>query len=174
MRVAAFFVALFAIVIGVAGIVSPDSLTAARRHILDMPVVVLSVAGFIRIAMGLVLIVFAPASRTPKILRLMGVVMALQGIAPLFIGIDRERTILEREVILGHAVLRAGAVVALASGCFIAFVARRKPSRPPSFTNKRNIFSAPSIATPAALRRDSPAITPPPQQPDFPPPRANA
>jgi len=72
--------------------------------------------------MGLVLIVFAPRSRTPRILRVLGVIMALQGIVPQFIGIDRERMILDQEVMLGNAALRAGAVVALVSGCFIAFV----------------------------------------------------
>ncbi len=122
MRVAALLVALFAIVIGVVGIVSPDSLTTARRHLLDRPGVVLHVAGFIRVAMGLVLIVFAPRSRTPRILRVLGVVVALQGIVPELIGIDRERMLLEREVMLGNAVLRAGAVVAFVSGCFLWFV----------------------------------------------------
>jgi hypothetical protein len=122
MRVAALVVAVFAIIIGVIGIVSPDSLTTARRHLLDGPGVLLHTAAVVRTSMGLVLIVFATRSRTPWILRVMGVIMALQGIAPQLIGIDRERMIFEREVMLGNAVLRAGAVVALASGCFIAFV----------------------------------------------------
>jgi hypothetical protein len=108
MRVAALVVALFAVIIGVVGIVWPDSLTMGRRYLLDRSGVVLYVAGAIRVAMGLVLIVFAPKSRTPKILRVLGVVMALQGIAPQFIGIDRERMILEQEVMLGDAALRAG------------------------------------------------------------------
>jgi hypothetical protein len=122
MRVAALVVALFTVAIGVFGIVAPDSLTMARRHLLDSPGVVLYVAGPVRVAMGLVLIVFAPKSRTPWALRVIGLVMALQGIVPQFIGIDRERMILEREVMLGDAVLRTGAVVALVSGCFIGFV----------------------------------------------------
>ncbi len=124
MRAAAFLVALFAIVIGAVGIVAPDSLTMPRQHLLETPGVVLYVAGPIRVAMGIVLILFAPRSRTPRLLRVVGVIMALQGIVPQFIGIDRERMILEQEVMLGHAALRAGAVVALASGCFIAFVVR--------------------------------------------------
>src|ERR1700677_4763481 len=98
MRVAALAVALFTIIIGVVGIVSPDGLTTARRHLLDAPGVVPYVAGPVRVAMGLVLIVFAPRSRTPRILRVMGVIMTLQGIVPELIGIDRERIILEQEV----------------------------------------------------------------------------
>jgi hypothetical protein len=133
MRVAAWAVALFAIIVGVVGIVSPDSLTVARQHLLDRPGVVLYVASPIRVAMGVVLIVFAPKSRTPRILRVLGVIMTLQGIVPQFIGIDRERMILEQEVMLGSAALRAGAVVALASGCFMALVITpRKDPRQPS------------------------------------------
>ena len=126
MRVAAWIVALFAITIGVVGIVSPDGLTTARRHLLDTPGV-LYIAGSIRVAMGLVLFLFAPRSRTPKILRVLGVIMALQGIVPQFIGIDRAHVILEQEVMLGVAALRVGAVVALATGCFIAFVVSPRP-----------------------------------------------
>ena len=122
MRVAALTVAFFAITIGVVGIVAPDRLTIARQHLMDRPGIVLYIAGFFRVAMGLVLIVFAPRSRTPRILRVLGVIMALQGIVPQFIGIERERIILEQEVMLGNAALRAGAVVALVSGCCIAFV----------------------------------------------------
>ena len=128
MRVAALAVALFAIIIGVVGIVAPDSLTRVRQHLMDEPAVVLYIAGLIRVAMGLVLIVFAPRSRTPKTLRVLGVIMALQGIVPQFIGIDRERMILEQEVMLGSAALRAGALVALVSGCFIAFVVTPRPA----------------------------------------------
>ena len=127
MRVAALLVAFFAIIIGVVGIVTPHGLTAARRHLLDTPGA-LPVTGSIRVAMGLVLILFAPRSRTPRILRLLGVLMALQGIVPQLIGIDRAHLVLEQEERLGVATLRVGALVALASGCFIAFATA--PPRP--------------------------------------------
>src|SRR4051812_44712601 len=100
MRVAAWVVALFAITVGVVGITAPDALTAARRHLLDTPGL-LYITGAIRLAMGLVLFRFAPRSRTPKILRVLGVIMALQGIVPQFLGIDRAHVILEQEVMLG-------------------------------------------------------------------------
>src|SRR6185436_2455026 len=119
-----WIVAFFAIGIGVAGIVSPDGLTTARRGLLNMPGV-LYVTGSIRVAMGIVLFLFATRSRTPRILRVLGVIMALQGIVPQFIGIDRAHVILEQEVRLGVTALRAGAVVALATGCFIAFAVTR-------------------------------------------------
>ena len=77
--------------------------------------------------MGLVLILFAPISRTPRILRVLGAIMALQGIVPQFIGIDRGRMILEQETMWGVAALRVGAVVALATDRFIAFVVTPRP-----------------------------------------------
>ena len=126
MRIAALVVALFAITIGVVCIVSPDGLTAARRHVLDTPGG-LYVTGSIRVAMGLVLILFAPRSRTPKILCVLGAIMALQGIVQQFIGMDRGQMILEQETMWGVAALRVGAVVALATGCFIAFVVTPRP-----------------------------------------------
>ena len=120
MRVAVLFVALFAITIGIVGMVSPDSLTTTRRQLLGTPGA-LYVTGPIRVAMGIVLILFAPRSRTPRILRVLGVIMALQGIVPLFIGIARAQMILEREEMLGIAALRIGAAVALVTGCLIAW-----------------------------------------------------
>ena len=122
MRIAALLVALFPITVGVVGIVWPDSLTAGRRQLMDTPGV-LYVTGPIRIAMAAVLILFAPKSRMPKMLRVIGMIIAMQGIIPLFIGQERGRAILQQEVELGANVLRLGAAVALASGAFILFAA---------------------------------------------------
>jgi hypothetical protein len=60
-------VAVF-IVIGIVGIVSPDSLTTVRRQYFATPVR-LYTAGALRFAMGLVVILVAPTSRVPKTLR---------------------------------------------------------------------------------------------------------
>ena len=124
MRIAAFAVALFAVTVGVVGLVSPGDLTAARRHLLDIPGG-LYITGSFRLAMGLVLILFATRSRMPKTLRVLGVIMALQGIVPQLIGADRGREILDQqEALLGVAAKRVGAAIALATGCFIAFAVK--------------------------------------------------
>jgi len=127
MRSAALLVAIFTIVIGVVGIVSPDSLTTVRRQYFATPVG-LYTAGAVRVAMGLVLILCAPTSRAPKILRALGGIMCVQGLAPQLFGHDRARAILEWET-MHTALLRAGAVVALATGGFVAFAvtAGRRP-----------------------------------------------
>jgi hypothetical protein len=119
-RSAALIVALFTIVVGIVGLVSPDSVTTVRRQYFATPVR-LYVAGAVRIAMGLVLILVAPTSRAPKTLRALGAVVCMQGLAATLFGPDRARAILEWETMQGTAILRVGAAVALASGSFIAF-----------------------------------------------------
>jgi len=119
-RSAASLDALFTIVVGIAGLVSPDSVTTIRRLYFATPVG-LYAAGAVRIAMGVVVILCAPASRAPKTLRALGAVMCMQALAATLLGPDRARAILEWETIQGTAVLRVGAAVALAAGGFLAF-----------------------------------------------------
>jgi hypothetical protein len=71
--------------------------------------------------MGLVVFLCAPASRAPKTLRVLGAVMCMQALAATLLGPDRARGVLEWETMQGNALLRVGAAVALAIGCFLAF-----------------------------------------------------
>jgi hypothetical protein len=128
-RSAALLVAIVTIVIGIVGLVSPDSLTAVRRLYFATPVG-LYAAGAVRVVMGLVVILSAPASRAPKTLRALGAVMCLQGLAATLLGPDRARAVLEWESVQAGALLRVGAAVALAAGGFLAFaVSGHRPER---------------------------------------------
>ena len=127
MRIAALLVALVVVVVGIVGIVSPESVTTVRRQYFATPVG-RYVAGAVRVAMGLVLILVASVSRAPKILRALGAVMCAQGLAATLLGLDRAQAILEWEA-MHPMLLRAGAMVAVAGGSFIALavaVERRK------------------------------------------------
>ena len=128
MKSAALLVALFTIVVGIGGIVSPDSFMTLRRLYFATPGRFYS-AGAVRVAMGLVLIVAASSSRWPRTLRALGAVVCLQGLAATLLGLERARAILEWEA-MHTALLRAGALVALASGGFVAFAvtAGRRPA----------------------------------------------
>ena len=119
MRIAALVVALFVVVVGLLGIVSPDSVTTVRRQYFATPVG-LYAAGAVRVAMGLVLILVARVSHAPKILRTLGALMCAQGLSATLLGLDRAQAVLEWEA-MHPALLRAGATVALASGGFVAF-----------------------------------------------------
>jgi hypothetical protein len=54
--------------------------------------------------------------------------MCLQAIAAHLFGLERARAIMEWEAMQGTAPLRVGAVVALASGVFVAFAFTKRPS----------------------------------------------
>ena len=128
MRFAALLVAVLAIVVGVVGLVSPDSVMAVRRVYFATPVGLYAVAA-VRIAMGLAVIMSAPASRAPKTLRALGAIVCMQGLAATLFGPDRARAVLEWEAMLGAGVLRVGAAVALITGSFLAFaVTGRRPA----------------------------------------------
>ena len=120
MRSAALLVALLGGVVGIMGLVSPESGTAVRRLYFGTPVGLYAAAA-VRVAMGLVVILSASASRAPKTLRVLGGVVCLQGLAATLFGPDRARAILEWESMQGAAVLRAGAAVAIAGWGFVAF-----------------------------------------------------
>jgi hypothetical protein len=118
MRSAALLVALFAIIVGIVGLVSPDSLMTIGRYVIT-PVGLYAIA-VLRVGIGLLLILVAPISRAPKTLRAFGAVVLVAGLTTPLFGIDRIRAIVEWEA-MHVAFLRAGAVVALAAGGFVAF-----------------------------------------------------
>ena len=130
-KMAALLVAFVTVVVGVVGLVSPDSVTAVRRQYFATPAG-LYIAAAVRLAMGLVMIMAATASRAPKTLRLLGALMCMQGLSALTLGPERARTVLEWET-MHPALLRAGAIVALASGVFMVFAvtARRRAEERP-------------------------------------------
>ena len=119
MRMAALLVGLFTVVIAVVGLVSPASVTAVRRLYFATPTGTYTAAA-VRLAMGLVVILGATASRTPKTLRVLGALMCMQGLSAAILGPEHARTVLEWET-MRPALLRAGAIVALASGVFMVF-----------------------------------------------------
>ena len=122
-------VALFTVGVGVVGLVSHASLTAARRQYFATPARLYTAAA-VRLAMGLVVILGATASRAPKTLRVLGALMCVQGLSATILGPEHARTVLEWET-MRPALLRPGAIVGLASGLFMVFAVttgRRPPA----------------------------------------------
>jgi hypothetical protein len=131
MRIVILLVALLAIVGGAVGVVCPDVLTALRRQYVATPIGPYAV-GAVRVVIGLLFILFAPASRAPKTLRVLGVVVCIQGlvqgVAFSFVGLERAQAILEWEA--AHpGLLRVGALIALATGGFVAFAVTNPRTR---------------------------------------------
>jgi hypothetical protein len=125
---AVLLVALLTIVVGIGGIVSPDRFMAIRRLYYATPSRFYA-AGAFRMAMGLVLtLATSTISRWPWTLRAMGAVMGLQALTGTLFGLQHARVIMEWEAAQAPALLRAGALVALASGGFIVFAVTKRRS----------------------------------------------
>jgi len=128
-RVAALLVALFTVGLAVVGLISPDSVTAVRRYNFATPTGTYTAAA-VRLAMGLVVILGAARSRAPKTLRVLGAMMCMQGLSAALLGPEHARTVLEWETVR-PALLRAGGIVALVCGAFMAFaLTGRRPAAP--------------------------------------------
>ncbi len=129
MRYLALLVALFIMVVGVAGVLSPESLLTVGRYVVT-PVGIYLIAA-LRVGIGLVLMLAARTSRAPRILRTLGAFVFVAGIVTPLFGVDRSRAILDWEAMHGTAPIRVGAVLALALGGYLAFAvgAGRQPAR---------------------------------------------
>src|SRR5579864_6022458 len=126
MKTAALFVALFSIVVGIVGLVSPEYGTMVRRQYFASPST-LYPAVALRLIMGLVVILAARRCRTPKTLRTLGALMCLQAVSATILGPDHARAVMEWETAQGSTALRAGAAIALAAGGFMVFAITARP-----------------------------------------------
>ena len=118
MRFLTLIVALFIMVVGLVGAFMPDSLIAVGRYVVT-PVGLYAVAA-VRVGIGLLLMLVAPISRTPKTLRALGAVVVVAGLATPLFGVARTRAIFDWEVTQGTALIRVMAGLVLAIGGFIA------------------------------------------------------
>jgi hypothetical protein len=119
MKYLAWIVALFAITVGLAGIISPDRLLGFRSLVATEGALI--VIGAVRLAIGVVLIMAAPGSRFPKMLRIVGAVLIFAGVATPLFGIERTRIVLEWEAAQGPMFMRFVGVMILAIGGTLAF-----------------------------------------------------
>ena len=119
-RVAAFIVVGFTLLVGVVGLISPDYATTLRRAYFAAPLTFYT-AAVLRMGMGFVVMLAGPASRAPRTMLALGVLMVLQGLTATLLGAEHARAVLEFETKQGHAILRLGAAVALAAGVVMAY-----------------------------------------------------
>ncbi|MEY2519103.1 MAG: hypothetical protein QOF24_862 [Verrucomicrobiota bacterium] len=125
MKTLAFMIALLIIAMGLTGLVCPDCLVRIGYY--SFTAVGLYVVAGLRVGIGLVLFLAAPASRAPRTLRILGVLVCVGGVVTAFLTAERAHAILDWWSANGTTFVRFGAGVALALGSFIAYVTA--PSR---------------------------------------------
>lgn len=128
MRSLALLVAFFIMVVGMVGVVTPDSLMTVGRYVVT-PVGLYAIAA-LRVGIGLVLMLVAPISRVPRTLRAFGAIVLVAGLTTPLFGVERTRAIFDWEATQGTALIRVGAGLAVAIGAFIAYAvaAGRRPA----------------------------------------------
>ena len=105
--------------IGVFGVAAPSAFLEFGRS-LQTPNVLYIIAA-VRVIFGAVLLWVAPVSRTPKILRVLGVLIVIAGVLTPFIGVERPRAMLDWWSTQGPLFTRAWMGVALVFGLFIVY-----------------------------------------------------
>jgi hypothetical protein len=105
--------------IGVLGLAAPSILVELARS-LQSPGALYFVA-IVRVAFGTVLLWAASDSRTPRILRILGVFIIIAGIATPVFGVERSRTLLDWWSTQGSFLARSWPILAIGFGLFIAY-----------------------------------------------------
>jgi len=108
---------VFVIAVAVWTIVQPLGLQRFSEQVLTEKG--FGVAVVFRLIVGVLLWVTASASRTPRVLKALGALFILSGIALAIIGLDRLQGIADWGAGLDHAILRTVGLVAGAMGAFI-------------------------------------------------------
>jgi len=118
----AFVVALVILAVGAVGVLVPSGFVWMAQHSLTSAA--LFVIGAERVALGLLLISVASASRAPRTLRLLGYFILIAGIARALTGLvamERARAVIEWWLRQGSSVVRLAGVLELAVGGFLAY-----------------------------------------------------
>ena len=105
----------------------PDLRLSLERSVMT-PAGLYSIAA-LRIAIGLVLVLAAPTSRAPRLLRALGVMVMIAGLSTPWFGVDRARAIMDRVENAGPSLMRLDAIVGMALGGFLVYVFRTPPRR---------------------------------------------
>ena len=119
MRLLALLVALLMALIGLTGIVSPETLADVGRHAVTP--VGLYVVAAVRIGIGIILLLAAPVSRAPRTLRIVGIFAIIAGLATPLVGVETSRRVLDWWLAQGFVCVRLLAGIAVVLGGFLVY-----------------------------------------------------
>ena len=122
MRTVAFVAGLCIAAVGAAGILAPSILVGFGQHFVTSGP--FCVVAAVRVAVGLLLLSVARASRAPRALRALGYVIVTVGIATALTGllaIGEARAAIEWWSRQGPGLVRGTGVLLLALGAFVAY-----------------------------------------------------
>ena len=130
---------LFGLVIGALVILAsaisfaaPDLRLSVERSMMT-PAGLYAIAAM-RIAVGLVIVLVAPASRAPRAVRVLGLIVIIAGLTTPWFGVARARAVLNWLESAGPLLMRLDAVVGMALGGFLVYVFRTPTRRATNYS----------------------------------------
>ncbi|MEY2509756.1 MAG: hypothetical protein QOE26_519 [Verrucomicrobiota bacterium] len=125
MKIIALGIAALLILVGLTGVLWPEGLMGLMTY--SFTSTGIYVAAITRMVMGALLLVAAPATRTPKTVRVIAVLIFLAGVATALINPDRAQVLQAWWLNHGSDFLRIAACFPLAVGFFILVATLTKP-----------------------------------------------
>lgn len=102
--------------------VEPDLRLSVERSLITPAGLYAIVA--LRIVVGVVFVLAAPASRAPRTLRVLGSIVIIAGLATPWFGVGRAQAVLNRLASAGPLLMRLDAGMGMALGGFLIYVFR--------------------------------------------------
>ena len=120
MKLLAVALGVLLALVGMLFVAAPFAVLEFGRSILSPGV--LYIAAAVRIIFGGVLLWVAPASRAPTVLRILGTVLVVAGVATPFVGVELSRVVFDWMLAQGSLFTRAWASAAIVLGVLIVYV----------------------------------------------------
>jgi hypothetical protein len=125
MKIISLGIAALLILVGLTGVLWPEGLMGLMKY--SFTSTGIYVAAISRMVLGGLLLVAAQATRTPKTVRVIAVIIFLAGVATALINPDRAQLLKDWWSSHGPDALRIAACFPLAVGCFILVATLTKP-----------------------------------------------
>jgi len=122
MRLIGLGIGVLVILAGAIGVAEPDVFLSVGRAVIT-PGGLFAIAA-LRIAIGLVFVLAAPASRAPQALRVLGVLVIIAGLATPSFGVVRSLAVLDWWASVGPSLRRIETGVVVALGGLLVYVFR--------------------------------------------------
>jgi hypothetical protein len=122
MRLLGRVIGALVMLVSAISVTAPDLRLSLERSVIT-PAGLYAMAAM-RIAIGLVFVLAAPASRAPRTLRVLGLIVIIAGLTTPWFGVTRAQAVLDWLDSAGPLLMRLDAGVGMALGAFLVYVFR--------------------------------------------------
>jgi hypothetical protein len=122
MRLLGRVIGALVMLVSAISVTAPDLRLSLERSVIT-PAGLYAMAAM-RIAIGLVFVLAAPASRAPRTLRVLGLIVIIAGVTTPWFGVTRAQAVLDWLDSAGPLLMRLDAGVGMALGAFLVYVFR--------------------------------------------------